>query len=135
MIERCSNCGLDTRRNVEDGKHVYPNFRYSPDAEFRFFNCVPQGDFIFYRSMEEARDAAAAAIHDYLDGCWDEEVEHLLVGEISHTCEIVWKKERPKTLDADGCDEDGNSWPPDVDYMCDYGMVPVGDGKGPASDG
>lgn len=99
---------------------------YSPSQEFRFFLYDPEGfDFLYFRSPEDRNKAAEEVISAYLDDAWSEEVEQVIAGEITHTCEKINIVQRPDEVDDDGIDGEGDFWAEEWDYKCDYGLIPV----------
>jgi len=98
-------------------------FSWKPTSEFRFFIYDPCGDgFIFYKSAEDRDYVASEVISMYLDDGWNEDVEQIVAGEISHTCEQTNREERPDDVDEEGYDEDGGYWG-DFDHKCNYELV------------
>lgn len=100
-----------------------------PTPEFRFFLYDPEGDgFIYYRSAADRDADSISIIRQYLDDYWMEEVEQVIAGEITHTCQMINKQERPSPgqLDEDSCAEDGTYWGHEYDFICDYGLVAIG---------
>jgi hypothetical protein len=98
-----------------------------PDAEFRFFIYDPEGaGFMYFRSAEDRDQASEDVIQQYLDDGWDESVEQVVAGEISHTCQQVNREERPaaEELDEEGYDGEGTYWG-DFDYRCNYALRQV----------
>jgi hypothetical protein len=102
-------------------------FQYEPDAEYRFFIYDPEGDgFIYFRTVEE-RDAHQGMVIDgYLDEGWDESVEQVVAGEVTHSAQQVGREERPpeEQLDEEGCDGEGTYWG-DFSYKCNYALLPI----------
>lgn len=104
--------------------------RDTPSVEFRFFvYCPNDGDFTYYRTAEDRDKGADSVIQSYLDDGWDEMVEHVVAGEMTHYCGQVGREDRPAEteLDAGQCDRDGKYWG-EWDYTCNYDLLPlVGD--------
>lgn len=68
----------------------------TPDAEFRYFvYCPNDGDFTYYKSAAERDKGADMVIQRYLDDGWDEMVEQVVAGELTHTCGQVGREDRP----------------------------------------
>ena len=88
-----------------------------------YFIYSSETGFKEYDSLEEALKNGNQCIDLFLDETWNEEVESLVVGMITHTTEKCDVKEKPD-LDEDGLDEDGEPWPGDVDYACNYSLIP-----------
>lgn len=100
----------------------------SPSAEFRYFIFDPQnGDFAYFRTAEDRDAAADGIIQSYLDDGWDEEVENVIAGEVTHTCERVNVKNRPPEdeIDGEGVDGEGDYWAEEWACKCDYGLKPL----------
>lgn len=97
-----------------------------PTAEYRYWLYDPSGDgMIYFRSIEERDAEAAAAVALYLDDAWDEEVEYVAMGEVTHVATQVDRMDRPEVLDEYGCDGEGTHWPEGVAYCCNYEMRPL----------
>lgn len=98
---------------------------YFPSAEFCYFIYDPEGEgFIYYRSVSD-RDADSSTIIDqYLDDGWDEAVEQIVAGQITHSCQKTDVQVRPKDedLSEDGYDANGVCWKTH-DMYCDYDLV------------
>lgn len=104
----------------------YP-VRHSPDAEFRFFVFDPNdSDFTYYRTPEDRDKGADQVIQSYLDDGWDEMVEQVVAGEMSHFCGQVGRVDRPaeSELDENQCDGEGTYWG-EWDYTCNYDLLPL----------
>lgn len=102
-------------------------FKYHPDAEYRFFIYDPEGNgFIYFRSPEERNAHQDMVIQDYLDDGWDESVEQVVAGELTHTVGQVDRTERPPEdqIDEEGCDVEGNYWG-EFSYRCGYALLPL----------
>lgn len=98
-----------------------------PSSTCRFFIYDPQGWGFKYFDSPESRNAAKdAIIQSYLDDGWDEEVEQIVAGEVTHTCEKINVELRPAddALDEEGCDGEGTYWG-DHDLRCDYDLLPL----------
>jgi hypothetical protein len=102
----------------------YP-VRHSPDAEFRFFVFDPNdSDFTYYRSAEDRDKGADQVIQSYLDDGWDEMVEQVVAGEMTHFCGQTQREDRPEVLDENDCDGEGKYWG-EWDYTCNYDLLPL----------
>lgn len=102
-------------------------YELAPSASHRFFLYDPLGNGFLYYPSVEARDAAhQGIIQSYLDDAWNEEVEQIVAGEVTHTCEQVGREERPDAseLNAEDCDRAGKYWG-DWQYTCDYALFPL----------
>lgn len=92
-------------------------FLYDPENGFETFE------------TEEKRDAEAkASIESYLsdDEGWDELVEQIFTGVITHSANKVNVKKRPgdSELDENACDEEGMYWG-DFEYTCNYELTKI----------
>ena len=102
-------------------------YRDSPDAEFRFFvYCPNEGEFTYYRTAEDRDKGADSVIQSYLEDGWDEMVEQVVAGEMSHICGQVGREDRPAEteLDEHQCDRDGKFWG-EWEYTCNYDLLPL----------
>lgn len=100
----------------------------TPTPEFRFFIYDPQGDGFSYWSSPEARDKAKEnIIQAYLDDGWDDTVEQIVAGEVTHTCQKINVVPRPPEheIDEGGEDLDGMFWDESWSYRCDYDLLPI----------
>jgi len=100
----------------------------TPSAEYRFFIYdALDGEFSYYRSAEDRDAAKRGVIESYLDDGWNDEVEQVLAGEITHTCQKIDVQERPpeNEIGEDGHDLDGMYWEPEWSYRCDYDLLPL----------
>lgn len=103
-----------------------PKSSDTPSQEYRFFIYDPAGwGFKYYRSAADRDACSDAIIQAYLDDGWDEEVENVVAGEVTHTCQKVDVEHRPEKLDDEGHDADGGYWAPEWDYKCNYDLVPI----------
>jgi len=115
---------------------VVRDYKTHPDPEYRLFLFGPEWDGLMFFKSEQARaEAAEEAINAYkdLDNGWSEEVECLLMGEVTHLCTQANVVERPpaEDLDEEGCDGEGSYWGPDIEKRCDYEMLPLPAGGRP----
>lgn len=104
-----------------------PDMAFSPSATHRFFIYDPQGNGFCYFATAEARDAAKNnVIQAYLDDDWDEDVEQVVAGELTHTCKKVGIEHRPGAalIDDTGHDAEGTYWG-DWAYRCNYDLLPL----------
>ncbi len=101
---------------------------WKPSAEFRYFIYDPSGDgFTYYRSAADRDADSTNIIAQYCDDGWDEDVENIVAGEISHTCEKTNVRARPPEdeIDGEGYDQDGDYWAEEWDYKCGYELLPL----------
>ncbi|MEE1883381.1 hypothetical protein V0R55_24765 [Pseudomonas soli] len=97
--------------------------RYSPAAAHRFFVFdAMNGDHYYFAAAAERDVYAAHLISTYMDDGWDESVEQVMAGELTHLAQQVNRVERPPAdqLDAQGCDAEGRAWQEGWAYYCDY---------------
>lgn len=88
----------------------------------------PVGDgFVYFATEQERDDYANDCIQGYLDDEWSEEVVNVVAGVLTHRATQVDRIDRPpkEELDEDGYDEEGICWPGDIDYLCDYKLLPL----------
>ncbi|QLI49445.1 hypothetical protein vBPaeMUSP18_03 [Pseudomonas phage vB_PaeM_USP_18] len=111
---------------------------WKPSAEFRYFIFDPeQGEFVYFRTAEDRDQSADGIIQSYLDDGWDEAVENIVAGEVTHTCDKVNVQERPPEdeIDGEGYDQDGNYWAEEWSYRCGYELIAVAPEAATQSDG
>lgn len=97
----------------------------TPTPTHRFFIYDPAGWGFRYFDSPEARDAGKdAIIQGYLDDGWDEEVEQVIAGEVTHKAAKVNIQLAPEQLDEEGHAEDGTYWG-DFEMRCDYDLLPL----------
>ena len=104
-----------------------PDVSYRPSAEYRYWLYDGEGEgMTYYRSAEERDKAAATAVALYLDEGWDEEVELVSAGEVTHFAQCLNKKTRPpaEEIDDEGCDGEGQAWG-DCQWIGSYAMEPL----------
>lgn len=100
--------------------------RWTPSKDRPYFVHDPQGDgFSYFETEQERDDFAHDCIQAYLDDGWDEEVEHVVAGKLTHRATQTDVIMRPDILDEDGCDEEGNDWNNDFSHICDYKLLPL----------
>jgi hypothetical protein len=98
----------------------------TPSAQFRFFIYDPEGNGFSYWQSPEARDEAKDnIIQAYLDDGWDDTVEQIVAGEVTHTCQKIDVQPRPDVLDDKGNDSEGNYWDESWAYRCNYDLLPL----------
>lgn len=103
------------------------DYKRFPHQDYRFWLYDPEGEgLMFFRDVIERDEAAVNAVEGYrsLDG-WDEEVENVCCGTLTHVTRMLDRQDRPDDLDEDGIDGDGVYWPEDVDFMGTYTLVSV----------
>ncbi len=103
--------------------------RYRPHPEYRFWLYDPEGEgMTYYRTAQERDDAAEITIGAYLDDGWNEEVELVAAGEVTHSAQILDKQKRPppEELDEEGYDGEGTHWPEEFEWRGNYKLEPIG---------
>ena len=85
----------------------------------RYFVYCPENGFEKFGTIEARDKYAKECIAYHLDGGWDEAVEEVVAGEITHQATQTNLLEKPSDL-KDGCDESGMYWDPEFDYTCEY---------------
>ena len=110
------------------------NYEYHPSKTHRYFIADPGNGDTFFFATEAERDAFAAdLIKDCLDvdGCYEESVEDIYVGEVTHLTARTNVTHRPsKEPDESVADYherlEAEGWPdPDCDYTCSYELRPL----------
>lgn len=92
----------------------------------RYFVYDPNDGFAFFDTEEEAKSYADKAIANYLEEEWDEEVEEVVMGTITHAVQQIDKITREEAeIDEDGVDKEGYYWDEHIDYRCNYSMLPI----------
>ena len=101
--------------------------KYNPDPDYKFFLYDPEGNGFEYFKYKHLRDERAdIAIQEYLQDGWNEEVENIVVGEVTGQSKMVDVCVKPDELDDEGMDEGGEYWNSEFDYRCDYKIKPIG---------
>lgn len=92
----------------------------NPTAEKPFF-CFDGDEHEYFATEEEALKASEAAIAYYLDEFWDEQVDTVMIGKVTHLATKTNYRKRPEAeeLDEEGIDGSGECWG-DEAYKCDY---------------
>lgn len=101
-----------------------------PDADHRFFIFCPQDTQFYYFATAAERDQYNdTVIRSYLDDGWDEQVEGVVAGELTHVCQQIDRLERPPAdqIDDEGHDLEGRYWDPCWSHHCDYALQPLVD--------
>lgn len=99
---------------------------YFPSSEYRYWLYDPEGDGMVYFNSVAARDKnAESCVQGYLDYAWDETVENIACGEVTHFAQCLNKQLRPDDIDEDGCDEEGIYWPEEMAWRGNYKMEPI----------
>lgn len=101
---------------------------HHPDAVHRFFVFdAMDGDHYYFDSAAARDQYAAYLIGNYLDDGWDESVEQVMAGELTHLAQATNRVERPPAdqLDAEGNDAEGRCWQESWAFYCDYELLPL----------
>jgi len=94
----------------------------------KYFTFDPENnDFETYETPEEQAKAAKEIIANYLefDDSWPESVTDIVSGIITERATKCDVQNRPEKLDDEGFDEEGQYWPEEIDYICNYEMAPT----------
>ncbi|MCJ8337610.1 MAG: hypothetical protein MJK10_03985 [Pseudomonadales bacterium] len=99
-----------------------PQFSATPECPYFVYGDSGEG-FVYFNNEAE-RDAYAKVLVDgyYADG-WDENVEDVVAGKLTHTTQAINRVERPGNIDEEGYDEQGTHWEPHWSYMCSYELL------------
>ncbi|MCC2521043.1 hypothetical protein [Vibrio coralliilyticus] len=81
----------------------------------------------YFATEDEALEASKKAIRYYLDEAWDEQVNQVQVGKITHTTKQTNVTNRPsdEELDEELVDGSGEYWPEEILYKCNYEALPL----------
>ena len=110
-------------------------YKRRPDSEYRYFVYDPfEGLMFYYKSKEEQLKAAGEIIEDCKKDDWNywmEEVEEVLMGEITHiTVEKVLehRPERKNYTSEQAFNDAMEEWPygDEVDSVSDFVICPIG---------
>ena len=77
----------------------------------------------YFKTEDEAVNYANDSTDNYLDGSWNEDVETILVGQVTHQAGKANVTERPEESELDDDSEDANGiyWG-EFEHRCDYIM-------------
>lgn len=92
-----------------------------PTAEFKYFLYSPNDGITFFKSSSDRDAHAEDEIDIYLDDTWNEEVEGVCAGMVTHTAKEFNRKEKP----TDPNELEEANWPHGVDYICEYKLLPL----------
>ena len=87
--------------------------------------CFDGDESEYFATEKEALEASKEAIQYYLNECWDEQVETVQVGKTTHISTKANITERPDTCDEEGVAGDGEYWPYECEFKCDYEAIPL----------
>ena len=110
--------------------------KFSPSETYKFFLYDPLGEGLSFYESSEDRDAAAKEIipEGYIDpdiGTWDDDVEGIFAGEVTHLIQQTNLINRPADdqLDEFNYDDSGEHWPQEWEYKCNYELKPIKGGR------
>ncbi|MEO0467604.1 MAG: hypothetical protein AAF216_13770 [Pseudomonadota bacterium] len=97
-------------------------YKTRPDADHRYFIFDGYNNEFYYYATPHARDAEFRCVVDtFMDDFWDEGVEQIVCGEVTHVTVQADRTERPAKIPLDEQGRDGeNEWSPGLKYVCDY---------------
>lgn len=103
----------------------------NPSTEYRFFLYCPNDGLTFWRTEEDRDKAGRDLIEEYLsDGEWNDQIDLISAGTVTHHVVEVDRKERVGELDDDGYDEAGEYWASnEYDYACNHELRPLDGGE------
>lgn len=85
-----------------------------------FYGDMACADFEYFENKEDRDEAVKDAIQAYLDADgWDEQVEQIIVGEVTGVSTQFDKREPQGEIDENGDDENGDYFG-SFDYICNY---------------
>lgn len=92
-----------------------------------FFYLDADGVIFNFHNEHERNEAAENSILALLGEEWDESVDQIVAGVITHRASQTDLKRRPddSELDENGCDDEGFDWQ-DFLYVCNYKLKEVG---------
>jgi hypothetical protein len=81
--------------------------KYHPHPDYRYWLYDPEGDgMTYYRTQEDRDNAGKQAVEMYLsDGEWDDQVERVTAGMVTHYAQLINKEQQPDNLENEGCDD------------------------------
>ena len=99
---------------------------YQFENEKPYFIYDPEGNGFSYFETEAERGAfGKQCIANYLSDSWNEEVEGVVGGKITHRATETDREDRPEATDADSYDDSGDYWDPDIAYRCNFKLLPL----------
>ena len=107
------------------GKHSDYGYSHRKDRPWFFYD--PDGEGLrFCDTEDEAKAGAEAGIKASLqDDYWGEYVDQIFYGRVIAAATQVDRTEKPESLDEEGYDEDGEYWPADCEFKCNYELLPI----------
>ncbi len=104
-------------------KKLFLSVKTSPDKDHIFGLSCPYNGLTFYATTEERDIEAKDVIEEHLqEGEWSEDVGDVFAFIVTHKAAQVDVKHPDGELDEDRCDENGDHWPSDVDFVCNYAL-------------
>lgn len=105
----------------------------APSPDHKFFLYCPNTGMNFYETEQQRDEAAKIVIDSYLDeDGWDDEVQLICAGVVSHYVTETDRLDRVGELDEEGYDEAGEYWPEDdIDCKCGYALMPASEDPQP----
>ena len=102
-----------------------------PSPDKLWFVYCPENGFTYHTTKDEAIEYGADEIREHLDcdNGWSENVDEVIVGKVVLKSTQYEVRRRPEVLDEEGCDEDGQYWDSDWDYICNYKLLPIGESE------
>ena len=105
---------------------MHADYGHKASRDFPWFSYDPEGDgTLFFETEEEAKASAQKAINLSLDDFWSEDVDRICYGRVVAAATQTNRRDRPESLDEDGCDEDGICWTDDCEFLCNYELLPI----------
>jgi len=104
-----------------------PLAKRSPDAQHTFWFYSPEADgMTFWKTEQERDDYAKREIESYLDeDSWNEDVEWVCAGVVTHCAKAVDIIRRAGELDSEGHDENNEHWEKKDEIKCNYALRPI----------
>ena len=106
------------------------DYKFSPDADHRFWLYSPEGEgLVFFATVAQRDDYAEMEIRTYLDtdDGWFEEVEGIIAGTVTHTIRQTVTATKPADYDEMDEDEREEEWPynDEFDQVVGYTLEPL----------
>jgi hypothetical protein len=96
--------------------------------QMKYFAYDREDGMHYFATAEEAKKHAETVLGWHADYAgsegWSEDVHDVCWGVVSESATEVDKKERPAVVNEDGEDEDGDYWPSEWSYRCNYKLLP-----------
>ena len=107
-------------------KKLFLSMKTSPDKDHIFGLSCPCNGLTFYATTEERDIEAKDVIEEHFqEGEWSEDVGDVFAFTVTYKAAQVDVKHPEGELDEDHCDENGDYWPSDVDFTCNYALKPL----------